>query len=350
MKFEQFYEFPISVIMSVFNTKEEYLRKAVESILNQSFEDFEFIIFNDCSGEETSKILRQYKDQRIRLVENVETRGLTKNLNTGIAMAKGKYIARMDADDVSLYNRLYIQYSYMEKHLNVDILGGTVLSDNTRNVYWRYFPQEWRRVNMLFGNYGICHPTAFFRTDFLRKRGIFYDETYDKTQDYELWTRVLKLGKMAVCRRPVLYYRYHSNQISSNSRTSTRQIELDMRVRKNLFREMIPDANEEEISQLLNLNRELISAENLSDLFQKLEKENKRKKIYSSYYLKNTLAVRWFWIVSGGLRRERPEDYRKGYWFRYMITPQFWGYYTVYRFLYMLCEPRKYRKLAEEKL
>ena len=154
----------VSVLMSVYNTKEEYLRKAVESILNQSFTDYEFIIFNDGGDKKITTIIQGYSDKRIRLVENSENIGLTKNLNKGITMARGKYIARMDADDISLPNRLKVQYYYMEKHPDIDILGGAVWSNNVKNVYWRYFSQEWRKVNLLFGNYGICHPTAFFNT------------------------------------------------------------------------------------------------------------------------------------------------------------------------------------------
>ena len=260
------YATSISVLMSVYNTKEEYLRKAIESILCQSFSDYEFIIFNDCSDEKTTAVLREYQDERIKLIENPENRGLTKNLNTGIALARGKYIARMDADDISLPNRLKIQYSYMEKYPDVDILGGEVLFDDFKSVCWRYFPQEWRRVNQLFTNHGICHPTAFFRAEFLRKNGMFYNEEYDKSQDYELWTRAFRVGRLAVCKEPVLYYRCHDGQISVSSSTSARQKELDAQIRKNLFIELIPNAMSNEYEQLLNMDMEILSVDDLSKL------------------------------------------------------------------------------------
>lgn len=335
----------VSVIMSVFNTKEKYLRQAIESILNQSFKDYEFIIFNDCSDEKTAQILRQYKDQRIRLIENEENKGLTKNLNAGLNIAKGKYIARMDSDDISLHHRLKIQYSYMERHIEVDILGGMVLNNNTKDVYWKYFPQEWRRVNMLFGNYGICHPTAFLRTEFLRKNRILYNENYSKAQDYELWTRILKLGKMAVCNKPVLYYRCHDGQISKNSCTSIQQKVYDKKIRENLFREIDPGIQENELLQLLNMESEIISADNLTKLFLRLVEENRKRKVYSHYFLKNVLAIRWFWIIGGGLYRTNVKEYRHGYWFRYILNPKFCLYYTVYKILYTLCEPRKIEKV-----
>lgn len=337
----------ISVLMSVFNTREEYLRKAIESILRQSFTDYEFIIFNDCSDEKTTAILREYRDKRIRLIENSENRGLTKNLNSGIILAKGKYIARMDADDVSLPNRLKIQYSYMEKHPDIDILGGTVLSGSKKNVCWRYFSQEWRRVNLLFANYGIVHPTAFFRTDFLKKNKLFYDEEYDKAQDYELWTRALRIGKLDLCKEPILYYRRHGGQISMNKSTSVRQQELDAQVRRNLFAELISDAANREYEQLLDLNKEILSADDLSKLFTHIIAENEKKKIYSGYFFKNELALRWFWILRRVIPRNNPKEYRQGCWFRYLKMPEFWVYFLKNKVQRILCEPRKIKRQME---
>lgn len=339
----------ITVLMSVFNTKDEYLHKSIQSILDQSFADFEFLIFNDCSDAHTTAILRGYKDQRIKLIENSTNKGLTRNLNVGIAMARGKYIARMDADDISLPKRLETQYAYMEKHPNVDILGGTVLSDHKKYVCWRYYPQELRRVSLLFGNFGIFHPSAFFRIDFLRKNNLFYDEKYEKSQDYELWTRAFRIGKIAVCREPVLYYRFHDGQISTNSNTKSRQKELDAQIRKNLFCELIPNLTDKEIEQLLDLNREILSADNLSDLFFRLVEENAGKGIYSIFFLRNELALRWFWILRGIIPRSRRNDYRREKWFHYLIRPQFGIYLLGNRILRALCEPSKIKKPMEER-
>lgn len=341
-------EVAISVLMSVFNMNEEYLRRAIESVLGQSFTDYEFIIFNDCSDERTTAILREYQDERIRLIENAENKGLTKNLNVGIAMAKGKYIARMDADDISLPERFKIQYSYMERHSDVDILGGAVLTDNTKSVVWRYFPQEWRRVSLLFANYGIVHPSAFFRTEFFNKNKLLYNEDYDKSQDYELWVRAFKLGKMAVCKQPVLYYRRHSGQISTNNYSSVRQKELDAQIRRNLFRELIGDAEKNEYDQLLNLNVEILSAKDLAELFCRIIRENEKKNIYSTYFLKNELALRWFWILRGVIPRNLSGEYKQGYWFHYLNTPQFWRYFFKNKILRILCEPRKIRRCVED--
>lgn len=113
----------ISVVMAAYN-EERLIREAVDSILNQSFGDLEFIIVNDCSTDKTPEILSEYNDSRIVLVNNEANIGLAKSLNIGIGHAKGELIARMDADDVSLPERLKLQYEYMESHPDVDILGG----------------------------------------------------------------------------------------------------------------------------------------------------------------------------------------------------------------------------------
>lgn len=349
MKVGEAYQTSISVLMSVFNTNEQYLREAIESILKQSFGDYEFIIFNDCSDEKTTDILREYKDSRIRLVENDENRGLTKNLNTGIMMARGKYIARMDADDISLPNRFAVQYSYMERHPDIGILGGPIVSDGMKSAYWRYFHQEWRRVFFLFGNFGICHPTAFFRADFLKENNIFYNENYDKAQDYELWTRLLRIGNIAVCKETVLYYRQHDGQISGNGIAGARQNELSMQIRRNLFAELIPHASDKEYGQLVDMNAEILSARDLSLLFQRIINENKKRKVYSEYFLQNALAVKWFWILHGGIPRANPKEYRCGYWFRYIRSPQFWRYYLKHVILIILCGPKKIRRCGERR-
>ena len=114
----------ISVVMSVYNA-EKYLKEAIDSILNQTYQDFEFIIVNDCSDDRSLAILKNYEKsyKSIRLINNSENLGLTKNLNRALAISKGKYIARMDADDISELNRFERQIDFFNKHKEVDILG-----------------------------------------------------------------------------------------------------------------------------------------------------------------------------------------------------------------------------------
>lgn len=118
---------PISVIMPVYNTPKDILNEAVKSILNQSFADFEFIIIDDCSDKaECKDYLESLYDERIRIIRNPQNLGITKSLNIGLRAASGKYIARMDSDDISLPRRLEKQYSFMEEHTDTLICGTSV--------------------------------------------------------------------------------------------------------------------------------------------------------------------------------------------------------------------------------
>ena len=115
----------VSVIMSVYNS-DKFLSESIESILNQTFRDFEFIIINDCSTDKSLDIIKKYSknDNRIVLIENENNIGLTKSLNKGVKIAKGNYIARIDADDTALNNRFEVQYNFLEKNKNIFLVGG----------------------------------------------------------------------------------------------------------------------------------------------------------------------------------------------------------------------------------
>src|SRR3989344_5781814 len=114
----------ISVLMPAYNAR-KYIGEAIESILNQTFKDFEFIIINDCSTDKTKKIIEEYanKDARIKLINNATNLGLTKSLNIGLKEARGEYVARLDADDVALPERLEKQYEFMEKNKETTLVG-----------------------------------------------------------------------------------------------------------------------------------------------------------------------------------------------------------------------------------
>ncbi len=210
----------ISVIMSVYEPNELFLREAIESILFQKFLNFEFIIIIDDSNPKTKKIIENYTDERIIILINDENLGLTKSLNRGISIAKGKYIARMDADDISYPKRFLKQYKYMEENKSVSVVGALAENIGTKgrtNLLWTE-DNELLRIRMLFYNAGIIHPTAFIRKDFLHNNMIQYNENLKKCQDYGLWVDVLKnSGEIKVIPEVLLGYRRHANQITSKN-------------------------------------------------------------------------------------------------------------------------------------
>lgn len=154
----------ISVVMPVYNV-ERFLRESIESVLNQSFGEFEFIIINDGSLDSTSEILNSFSDNRIRLIER-ENRGFASSLNEGISLSNGKYIARVDGDDINLPNRFELQYKYMELHPDVDILGGQAWNiDESGNIIGeRIKPVSAEDISRLIEyNCPVIHPTYFVR-------------------------------------------------------------------------------------------------------------------------------------------------------------------------------------------
>jgi len=187
----------ISVVMSVYNA-EKYLEEAIKSILNQTYQDFEFIIVNDCSNDRSSAILNDYNKNydKIKLLNNTENIGLTKSLNKAIAVSKGDFIARMDADDISEPNRFERQVGYLKTHKDIDILG---TFSNDINGQGDVFRKRTTPVNhddivkMLPKLCPISHPTVMFRKDSLASIG-FYNERFRTSQDLEMWFRAAGVG------------------------------------------------------------------------------------------------------------------------------------------------------------
>lgn len=226
----------LSVLMCVYNG-DVFLVQAIESILAQTFTEFEFIIVDDASTDKTPQILAEYaqKDSRIKILKNSENLGLTKSLNIGLHAAQGKYIARMDADDIALPDRFMTQYWFMEEHPSLAAIGsfvqvidkkGQVLGEKKLAVSY-----EDIKSKMLFNNQFI-HSTLFFRADRLKESG-GYDESFRKSQDYELMFRLSSKYPVANLTQNLLQFRFHTESISW---TNTEQQKNGIRARWNAIR------------------------------------------------------------------------------------------------------------------
>lgn len=188
----------ISVIMSAFNA-EDTLEDSINSILNQTFESFEFLIVNDASTDSTRKILKEFsiKDKRIKVFTNPHNIGLTKSLNFMLRQAKGKYIARQDADDISLSNRLEKQIKFIQvRKYEIVVSRARKQSDNSLIPKFSFFVPA--KLLIRYKN-PFIHGTLFAKKDLL-KRFNFYNEEFYFAQDYELFYRILinkiKVGKI----------------------------------------------------------------------------------------------------------------------------------------------------------
>ncbi|MFW6016530.1 MAG: glycosyltransferase [bacterium] len=211
----------ISVIMSVYNA-EKYLEEAVESILTQSYKDFEFIIIDDKSTDNSADIIKSYaiKDERIKYIKNDINRGLTYSLNKALDLAEGKYIARMDADDISIKNRFEIQYNYLENNKDISLLGTSAYNINETGdiIAERNVPFTFEEIkNSIKLVNPVIHPSVMFRKrDILAIGG--YNEKFKKVQDYELWFRVIANGlKIENLSERLLYYRVNDQYFERKS-------------------------------------------------------------------------------------------------------------------------------------
>lgn len=208
----------ISVVMSVYNGA-DYVEKSIKSILNQDFTDFEFIIIDDGSIDQTLPLLKQYEqtDPRVQVIQQQNT-GLTIALNKGIEKATGRYIARQDADDISLPDRLMKQFQFMEKNKDIVLCGANcvnIFEDGLRTCWGWHNEKELAKT--LCCKTPFAHSTAFIRKDTVDAAG-GYNEKYITAQDTELWLRLAKFGRIAMLPTPLVERHILSSSISIKRR------------------------------------------------------------------------------------------------------------------------------------
>lgn len=202
----------VSVLTPVYNTKEDYLRECIESILNQTYTDFEFIILNDASTDpNVEAVVKSYADSRIVYAVNDKNLGISETRNKLIKMARGEYLAIFDHDDISLPDRLYEQVSYLDEHPEVGLVSswnedfggrhGTRIISN---------PEHSLEIKEgLLTRCVISHSACMLRKSVLEKYGIFYEEAYSPAEDYALFCRLLGKTEFYNFQRPLIRYRNH---------------------------------------------------------------------------------------------------------------------------------------------
>jgi glycosyltransferase involved in cell wall biosynthesis len=218
--------------MSTYNGA-KFLKESVDSVLSQTFRDFEFIIIDDGSTDESVDILGAIYDPRVIVIKNDTNIGLTKSLNKGIRHSQGYYIIRMDADDVALAHRFQTQYEFMESHSEVGACGSAYkMLHNHQKIIKQPLTHDEIMSKLLF-NSAIAHPTAIIRKSVMTENNIFYDETKEAAQDYDLWSRVGLVSGLANIEEPLLLYREHQESISKTKKD--KQLATSMQVRSRLL-------------------------------------------------------------------------------------------------------------------
>jgi len=203
----------ISVIMPAYNA-EKYIGEAIDSILNQTFTDFEFIIIDDGSSDGTVAVVKSYDDKRIRFYQNEQNMGVAATLNRGLDLATGEYIARMDSDDISLQERFEKQIYYMDEHPGCAVLGGGIelfFAKRGQRIFSK--TTEILKVDLLFGCC-FAHPAVMLRAKYFCRNGFRYDTHFNKMEDYDLWDRVSQQYDIAALPDVLLRYRIHPNQVT----------------------------------------------------------------------------------------------------------------------------------------
>lgn len=204
----------VSVLLPVYRPKNEYLIECLESILNQTFKDFELLILDDCPEDKSSEeIVRSYKDKRINYSRNSENLGISKTRNKLIEMANCEYLAPMDHDDVCLPKRLELEVDYLDKHPEIGVVSAKC--NFMIGGYITDYPENDKDIKLsLMNNCLIVHPASMIRKSVLIENNIRYEEEFSPAEDYALWCRLIKFTKFHNLPDILLNYRNHEDNTS----------------------------------------------------------------------------------------------------------------------------------------
>lgn len=222
----------ISVILPVYNAQ-NFIKESVASILSQSYNNFELIIINDCSFDQTFSILKSIKDERIKLINNSHNLGVSKTLNIGLKHAQGKYIARCDADDINLPGRFKKQVDFLNKHPGYCLVGSKAIwiDKDGKELDFNYplvFKDPQIRKNIFVRN-PFIHPSVMFRTNLIKELG-GYNNFFNGAEDYDLWFKMIRKGKVFNFKEPLIKRRVHEDVITQKKHIKIEFLALIVRI------------------------------------------------------------------------------------------------------------------------
>lgn len=294
----------VSIVMSTYNENKEELTQSIESILNQTFKEFEFIIILDNpQNQEHIKILNEYvnKDIRIKFFINEENIGLAKTLNKGIEIAKCKYIARMDADDISLPERLEKQYNILENNKDIDIVSTNKINIDENGAELEKsgsLPTEDKEIKRILEKMSIIvHPSVMFRKDRIEQLGKYRE--FPASQDYDLWLRACNENyKFYIIDEYLIKYRIRSNNISNKNPLKQWVIHeyifklYKQRIQKGKDEFSVEDLNEYLQRHKVFEEKEISKFKNGLTYMQKMKNSIKDKDLFSAIcYLLKALTI-----------------------------------------------------------
>ena len=235
----------ISVLLPIYNTNPKYLKECIESILNQTFTDFELIILNDASTNNLDDIVNSFNDKRIRYYKNETNLGITKTRNKLLSLAEGKYIAICDHDDISVPERFEKEYNFLEQNPKYSIVSGWIetFCENSEKKKFRKrkpFPKYFDFLKEC----ELLHPACMWRKADFDKFDLKYEEGYYGTQDYALFSKAVRYLNFANIQEVLLKYRKHENNTSNKRREMC--IETD-KIQNEMLNFLTSDIKEQKI-------------------------------------------------------------------------------------------------------
>jgi len=297
----------ISVILPVYNAK-KYLDEAINSILTQTFKDFEFIIINDGSTDNSLNIIEHYrkKDNRIVLISR-ENKGLISSLNEGIKKSKGKYIARMDADDISLSTRFEEQYNFLEKNLDIGVCGtwAEVFKKGSQSRFLKHPITHDELLTRLLFSVPFAHPSIMMRKELFDRYNLEYNLEYKNAEDYKFWLDISKYTKFGNIPKVLFKYRYLESSVSRQA-DNKRDDERFNTISK-IFTEILDQLNiknsedENRLHFILGLNeriaKEKLDLKVVNNYIIKIINANKQAQYFDEEFLSRYLVKKYLLVV-----------------------------------------------------
>ncbi|SEM69178.1 Glycosyl transferase family 2 [bacterium A37T11] len=283
----------ITVFMAAYNT-ERYIGEAVESILNQSFEDFELLIVNDGSTDRTREVVLQFTDSRIKLIDNPSNMGLTYTRNVALTEARGNYIAVLDSDDIALPNRLKRQYDEMQSRPELALLGSQSfiidsqgkLEDENLNIK---VGAELVKVTLLFNNTYV-NSSVMFKTDVFRELKGYRE--FAPVEDYEFFLRISDRYAVDNLDEHLVKYRRHDHNISKLKVEKALSLLKD--IKEQQLEKLLVNPDKKMAAILFWPDPEIHSLDEVLQMFILLKEANEQKKVYDDEIFANILFSKWF--------------------------------------------------------
>jgi glycosyltransferase involved in cell wall biosynthesis len=271
----------VSVVMPVYNN-ELYVGEAIESIIHQAYINWEFIIIDDGSTDSTFQIISSYNDIRIKIIQNRTNKGNYIARNQGFLIAKGKYICVMDSDDISLPNRIQEQVEFMEDNVNYGVCGGAYQILGSEKIITPPNNHEEIKIALL-SNIILLHPTWLIRAELLKKFDLKYNLSYKYAADYDLLVKFSQLTLLSSVKNVILYYRRHSNQISTANLKCQAAFADRIRIKQLLFFNINPSFEKNSIHLKLVKGASNKKKQDFSDLL-----------IWANYLLDSNKELEYF--------------------------------------------------------